>query len=157
MYPWNPLLVLWQTLPKLLQLSTTPTLDTSTPFSFTCEPPPHLIWTARTTILSKHSPTFAPIICPSSASLLRFWFRNTSTIPKRWSRRLSSPLWHARLPSCTCSRRRGYQTKLVDSASPLRQRPQANLSYSNRLIGCTQLCGYSVVLFPRIRLAGTLQ
>ena len=42
-------------------------------------------------------------------------------------------------------------TKLVDSASPPRQWPQANLSYSNRLIGGgRQPCGCSVVLFHQI-------
>ena len=37
--------------------------------------------------------------------------------------------------------------KLVDSASPFCQWAQANVSYSNCLIGCAQPCGYSVVLF----------
>ena len=53
-------------LPKLLQLSTTPTLNTSTPFSFTrrdaLRPPPHSIRIAHPTHPLKDSPTFIPII-----------------------------------------------------------------------------------------------
>ncbi|KIJ91573.1 hypothetical protein K443DRAFT_477986 [Laccaria amethystina LaAM-08-1] len=37
--------------------------------------------------------------------------------------------------------------RLVNSVSPLRQWPQANLPHSNRLFGSAQPCGCSAVLF----------